>query len=209
MEHLMPFVNILLILLSVGAIFFLIIKSGIHSKKSDDIKRRFLEEEDAANSARKKEIEPELYYTANLTALPPISADDPHQVMRCAARPMIRFPKPMTNLEIKKTYGPSQMDIIAQYEENFSEYLKALTKWAAELKDENHDEALTIVETVISLGGEFRNAYKLAADIYAATGRNLSELASRTEENHFSDPIVKQQILDYISGAPGAPGAQR
>jgi len=201
----MSTINIFLVLVSVAVIVFLAIKSGQHKRKQDEIRRRFLEEEEAANSVRKKNIDVELYYTADLNALPKIPENDPNQIERCAARTMIRFSTPMTNLELKKRYGPAQMDIIAQYEENFSEYLKALTKWAVSLAEEdfnkNQKDALSILETVISLGGEFRDAYKLSADIYAAKNdkSGLENLLNIATENHFKDPSIRQQILDYIN----------
>lgn len=204
MGSFVTFGNIFIVLLSAAAIIFIIVRSSMHSKKQEGIKRRFLEEEEAANAVRKKEIDAELYYTADFDALPPIPADDPNQVMRCSQRKMIRFAEPISNLELKKLYGPAQMDIIAQYEENFSEYLKALTKWAVELAledfEKNQEDVLSILETVISLGGEFRDTYKLAADIYAGTGdvAALDALLIRAEQNHFKDPNIQQQILEYI-----------
>ncbi|MCL2224136.1 MAG: hypothetical protein FWB96_04105 [Defluviitaleaceae bacterium] len=196
--------NIFLILLSAGAILFIIIRYGQNTKKQDDINRRFLEEEEAANAVRKKEIDPSLYYTADLDALPSIPENDPHQVMRCAKRTMIHLPLGTTNLKLKKMYGLAQMDKIAHYEENFNEYLKALIKWAASLMEEekNDTDALSILETVVGLGCEFRNAYKLAADIYAARGdkSGLNNLYGRTRDNHFTDPHIRKQILDYIDG---------
>lgn len=193
-------INIFLWLLLPVAISAFFLLSRRHSKKQEEIKARFFEEEEAANSVRKKDIEPELFYTPDLSVLPPLPPDDPHQIERAAKRTMLRFPQPMTNLELKKNYGLAQMDIIAQYEENFSEYLKALTKWGVATATENPADALTILETVAALGGEFRDTYKTAADIYAARGdsEKLDALFTRAEENYFRDPSIKRQILDYI-----------
>jgi hypothetical protein len=182
------------------AIVILVINSSRHSKKQDDAKQNFLDEEEAANLVRKKEIDPALFYTADLSVLPPSPEGDPHQVERSAKRVMIRFENYISNLELKKMYGLSQMDLIAQYEENFNEYLKALTKWGASVAEENPQDAVKILEHVISLGGEYRDTYKIAADIYTADGdkEKLQALIVSAEKNHFSDPAVRQQILDYI-----------
>jgi CTP:phosphocholine cytidylyltransferase-like protein len=106
----------------------------------------------------------------------------------------------MSNLELKKQYGPSQMDIIAQYEENFSEYLKALTKWAVSLAPENQNDAIVILEAVVALGGEFRDSYKVAADIYMSKNdkQGMENLITNAEKNHFRDPAVRSHILEYI-----------
>ncbi|MCL1883231.1 MAG: hypothetical protein FWF81_05700 [Defluviitaleaceae bacterium] len=197
----MMILNVLPWVLLLGAIAVIIIKGNQHSKMREQMRARFLEEENEANMVRKKEIEPELYFTADLSALPPIPESDPYQVERCAKRIMIRFAEPITNLELKKQYGLQQMDIIAQYEENFNEYLKALTKWAVSISNENRNDAIKILETVIYLGSELRDSYKLSADIYAENRNTekLSELLARAEENHFKDPSIREQVLDYIN----------
>ncbi|MCL1842936.1 MAG: hypothetical protein FWF79_03920 [Defluviitaleaceae bacterium] len=198
----MIYVNILFGILTVAAIILFFVKSSRHTKKQDEINRRFLEEEDAANAVRKKDIEPELYFTADLSVFPQLPEGDPFQVERCAKRTMIRFEKPVSNLELKKEYGPTQMDIIAQYEENFNEYLKSLTKWAKALsEEENNADALSILEKVILLGAEFRDTYKLAADICAAKqdAEGLDTLLELVSENYFRDPAIRTQILEYIN----------
>jgi argininosuccinate lyase len=193
--------NIILVIGSTSAILYLAISGSRHSKKQDEIKRRFLEEEDEANRVRKKEIDPDLFYTADLSALPEIPESDPHQIIRCAKRKMIHFTEPISNLELKKKYGQTQMDIIAQYEENFSEFLKSLTKWAESLMEENQSDALLILETVVAHGGEFRDAYKLSADIYVEKNdkSGMDALLAQTEKNHFKDPSIRRQILEYIN----------
>lgn len=196
MEHL----TLVLLALSGIAIILIAIKNSRHTKRQEEINRRFLEKEEAANAVRKKEIEPNLFYTPVLSGLPQIPIKDPFQIERCAKRTMIHFPEPISNLEIKKQYGIAQMDIIAQYEENFSEYLKALTKWAVSIAEENPEDALSILETVVSLGGEFRDTYRVAADICAAKGNidNLCFLQAQAESNHFKDPSIRSQVLEYI-----------
>jgi argininosuccinate lyase len=79
--------------------------------------------------------------------------------------------------------------------------LKALLKWSASLTEQNTADALIVLETVIMLGGEFRDAYKLAADIYAAENstKKLKSLQTIATENYFKDPSVRQHILDYIN----------
>jgi len=180
---------------------FFVIKSSRGTKKQEEINLRFIEAEEAANSVRKKEIPPEMFYVADLALLPPVPEDDPYKVERCANRKMIRFATPVTNLELKQKYGLAQMDNIALYEENFHEYLKALTIWAAALTDENQDDAaLSILEHAILLGSEFRNTYKLAADVCVRfnDADGLTFLREKVEDNYFKDPTVRQHVLEYV-----------
>jgi len=187
-----------------GSVFLMVviaIKSSSHKKKQAEIRENFLAREEKANAVRRKDIDPNLFFEADLSAFPEIIGDDPFQVLRCSKRVMIRFENPITNLELKELYGLSQMDLIAQYEENFNAYLKSLTKWAASLVEKNSSDALKILEYVISHGGEFRDSYKIAADIYANNGEQekLDALLDSAVENHFNDPSIRQQIIDYIN----------
>ncbi|MCL2388566.1 MAG: hypothetical protein FWC89_13625 [Defluviitaleaceae bacterium] len=197
----MVYVSVILLALSVTLIVAVLMNGRSHRRKQEEMNRRFLEEEEAANAVRKKDIDADLYYTANLSALPQLPNPDPHQVERCANRTMIRFAEPISNLELKKQYGLAQMDVIAQYEENFTEYLKSLTKWAMDIAENQQEDALKIVEEVVTLGGEFRDTYRLAADIYVAKNDHdgLNTLLINATENHFKDPAIRRQVLDYIS----------
>ena len=195
-------INIVLLLSTIVLIIVIAVMSRKHGKQQDDINRRFLEAEEAANSVRKRELDPELFYTADLAGLPPVPENDPHKVLRASKRTMIRFNSPVSNLDLKKRYGPSQMDSIALFEENFNDYLKALTEWAASLAEEDKaGDALLVLKQAIVLGSEFRNTYKLAADIYAARRdtKSLDALLQYAEENYFRDPAVQNHVIEYIS----------
>jgi len=190
-----------LIILTVLVIVFLIYKTRAHTKKQNAVNQRFLDAEDAANAVRKKDIEPELFYTASLMAFPPLPESDPHHVVRCARRTMIRFPRPMTNLELKQQYGPAQMENIVMYEDNFHSYLKAITAWAGDLVEvEDFAGAKLILDEAIALGSEFRNTYKLAADIYVRNRDEvgLQNLRFKVADNHFKDPAIRQHVVEYI-----------
>ncbi|MCL2500088.1 MAG: hypothetical protein FWE90_07085 [Defluviitaleaceae bacterium] len=183
------------------AIFFVAIQSARMKRKQFKLTQRFLQEEDAANSVRKQPLDPELFFTADLKELPPLPEGDPHKVERAANRKMIRFDKPMSNIELKKRYGRLQLEYLAHYEENFNDYLRCLTKWAeALIKEENPADALRILHYAIALGSEFRNTYKFAADIYAEAkdAENLEELLSKVVFHSFRDPATANHIITYV-----------
>lgn len=177
-----------------------------HSKGTKKVLRQFLDEEQEANTVRRKEIEPELFFEADLNGLPGLPEGDPHRVMRCARRKMIRFNMPMSNLELKKKYGPSQIETIVQYEENYNEYLRALVSWGTALVKENKtDDAVVVLKAVISLGVEIRGPYKLLADVYAVRrdARGFDELKEWVNTNHFRDQTVKNHIIEYVNQQAG------
>jgi hypothetical protein len=190
-----------LLVLLFWAILFIAIQSKRAQKKKDEINRRFLEDDENANAVRKRPLEAELFYTAQLDRLPSLPEGDPHNVKRAAKRKMIHFPQPMTNLELKNRYGRVQLELLAHYEENYDDYLRSLTKWAEALATENNTpDAIRILEHTITLGSEFRNSYKQLADIYynEKNTKKIDELLSAVSSKPFRDPATANHIIDYI-----------
>jgi len=183
------------------AIAFITIKSRRSRRKQLEVLNQFLEEEDEANAARRRPIQEELFYKPQLDQLPPLPDDDPHKITRAANRKMIHFPKPMTNAELKARYGRVQLEQLAQYEENYEDYLRALTKWATQLvKDNQTADAKRILEQTVALSSEFRNSYKLLADIYAdeRSHQKLDELLAAAQAKVFKDPTTGLHVVGYI-----------
>ena len=201
MRETMNWINIVLLFSSIILIVVVALVTKRHGKLQDTKNRRFLEEEQEANMARKREIEPELFFYANLEKLPYVPDSDPHRVLRTSRRTMIRFDRPESNVDLKKRYGVAQLDSITQFEENFHDFLKSLGEWAQALYDEgNADGALQVLEYAIELGSEFRGTYRLAADIYAV-GRDvyaLERLLQMATDNYFKDPAMLEHVLSYI-----------
>ena len=176
-------------------------RSNKRRTKMDD----FLEAEKAANEVRKQEIDPALLYTPDLTLLPVAGSTGAlyQKIVQYAAQPMIRFPKKMSNLELKQQYGRAQIEVIAFYEENFQRYLSALIKWAEALADSGQKaDAIRILEHTVELGSEYRKSYLLLADWYADT-ENAAEkseaLLSAAQACEFADEAVKQSIIKHLN----------
>jgi hypothetical protein len=194
-------VTIILFVVLFWAIFFVAIQSARAKRKRDKITQQFLLEDDKANTVRKRPLDAELFFTADLSKLPPLPEGDPHKVERAVNRKMIRFTKHFSNVELKQRYGRLQLEFIAHYEENFSDYLRALTNWAESLiLAENPHDALRILEHAINLGSEFRKTYKYAADLYAnqKNAEKLEELLSKVVFHTFRDPATANHIIEYV-----------
>ena len=193
--------NIALLVASIVLIFAVAFMTKRHGRLQDAKNLRFLEDEQAANMARKREIDPELFFHANLENLPPVPENDPHRVLRTSKRTMIRFEVPESNVDLKKKYGVAQLDSITLYEENFHDFLKSLGDWAQNLhRAGNVDGALQVLTYAINLGSEFRGTYRLAADIYAyeRDAHALEQLLQTAQDNYFRDPAMQEHVLSYI-----------
>jgi len=197
--------NVILIFGLVG-ILFLVFRNGFKNRYK--LSNKFLEDEMAANTARRREVEPEFYYVPDIDALPvnenaegDILKKQSHAIS-CASKTMLHFPKKMSNLELKKAYGVANLEIITGLEENYGRYISALLAWAEALlkEDAESTSAITILENTVQLGSEFRKSYLLLADYY---GKNhsihgLDHLLERVTEQ-FEDEGIKRQLLQYIA----------
>ena len=167
---------------------------------------KFLEEESKANSARRREVEPEFFYTPRLDFLPLRDNAEgeiekrQNQVRKCAESTMVHFPKKMTNLELKTAYGVANLEKVTGYEENYNRYILSLVEWAeALLKNGDTEDAVRILEKAVELGSEFRKTYLHLADYYTgqsnADGLNyLLDKAALV----FTDEGIKRQLMQYI-----------
>ena len=163
----------------------------------------FIEAEREANKTRKKEIDPEYYFTPKLSALPIYNdgSKQEEKALRLAKREMIHFPSRTTNTDLKKKYGPMQLEIITQCEESFNDFISALITLAEfHIENGRTRDALRILEYTLENGSEFRKSYSLSADIYAADNNaaKLDVLLETAETRGFTDEGVKRWIIRSI-----------
>jgi hypothetical protein len=172
---------------------------------------KMLAQDEAANHVRGQDISEEMFYLADINALPVREYTDeekkrPHpcflwqkKVLNIHQKKMLRFDRPYTNVELKHMFGVANLEFVARYEENFTNYIHTLRHWAeALLAADMQDDARTVLETAISAGSETSQTYTLLADIYAKTNdkRNLESLRNTIIQRDFPG---KQIALDHIN----------
>jgi hypothetical protein len=184
------------------AIIFLAVQSKRAKRKQEKLTQRFLHDEEDANAVQTQPLDDLDFYQPELEKLPAIDENDPHKIKRAAARKMIRFHEPVSNIELKKRYGRLQLENLAHFEENFDSYVRALVKWAQALhKDNKNADARRILEHTLELGSEFRDSYKILADIYKQAGDadKFQGLLAIAKAKNFRDPAIKENVLKHLS----------
>jgi len=213
----------------VGLIFVAILFITNRRFKRRTIKQdKFLEDEMEANTSRRRDVEEEYFFHPNLAILPVNDkaegniAKKQDMVVRLSDKKMVRFPMKLTNTELKKAYGPSNLEIITGYEENYTRYIGALADWALALleTDKTNDKAsdrsehktlevdveanaeanaIRILEYTVELGSEFRKTYTNLADYYRKKGNfdKLDDLMKQVQVS-FNDEGIKQSLVKYI-----------
>lgn len=189
------------LLVIVILIFTLFLRKGF--KGHYNLAERYLEEGREANYARRRDIEPEYFFVPDVSKLP-LSEDSSQAqniVLACSRKKMLRFPEKMTNIALKKAYGVANIELIAEYEENYDQYIKALIDWAETLlEDGENAKATPILEEAINLGSEYRKSYWLLVDLYVQAGdaEKLQALLNLVDQRIFADEAIKRTIITYI-----------
>jgi tetratricopeptide (TPR) repeat protein len=174
---------------------------------------QMLADEEAANLTRLKEISEDFFYTPDLSELPikeyPAGEAEKgnavysrqKKVMDTSEKKMIRFGQNLSNVELKTMFGVSNLEFVARYEENFTNFIHALRHWAEALMAADQiEDAKKVLEAANGAGSEISQTYTLLADIYAAQndGYKLKELLALTEQSPLAQ---KEPVINHIKQA--------
>jgi len=190
------------------AIIFLTVMMNFflaHNKSNRIDYDSLMEEESNANRARRKDIGPEHFVKPDLDKLPFTGfSNEEAEVKKRGSLPMIRFDKNLNNNELKYMFGVANLDEITRMEENFTEFIRAMFKWAEELVSHGvYDNAVIVLNETVRLKSELSKSYTLLADIYKLRNDEaaLKSFAKKiSTENFFRDNIqLKTKVLNHLN----------
>jgi len=153
------------------------IVSGTAKRESREAKKALAEDREA-NFSRSVAVPNEKFFTPNLDYLnikdyPNIQEDIVlsrlfESLERSANKKMIRLSPPMTNFEIKKTYGVVNLDLITTCEGNYYNYIHGLNNFAeALIKREQYDKAEAILKhCIVDAQSNVSKSFKLIMSLY-------------------------------------------
>ena len=178
-----------------------------------------IDADDAANYARHRDIEEDFFYTVNLANLPvaKYSEEDMKKpvpsymwqtkVLAAAEKKMLHFDRQYSNVELKQMFGPANLDDVAKYEENFTNFIHAMRHWAeALLNAYRRDEAQKVLEESVRAGSELSQSYTLLADIYHESGNKagLKELLAMAQASNMPGKNIAVKHIDALMKGAGA-----
>lgn len=181
---------------------FIIVRTG---KKQKNKKEKLMEDEREANFSRVQIIPEQMTYIPDLSKLPVKEylgeeASDKialvqARALKAAELPMLRLDPPMTNIDIKRSFGATNLDIITTREENYEQYTRALSNWAAELMAiDNYKDAKDILNICVNMNPMFFLPYSLLCDIYEKTGSKEDFISLRDKVSN-TDIIRNNETL--------------
>ena len=67
----------------------------------------------------------------------------------------------ISNTDLKKSYGPANLELLSIYDQNYSRYIRTLQLMAECIYEEYPDKAAAILEYCISIGTDISGTYYL------------------------------------------------
>lgn len=162
-------------------ILILVLNHNIRKNKNKDEKsvKSYLAREDHANSTRRKDLSNLPYIEVPLNTLPlDITLNDEKkqlQISNYIKEILFLSEKQMLNLigisntELKEAYGPSNLELLTVYDQNYSRYIRNLHLLAECIYEEYPDKAVAVWEYCLSIGTDISGTYALLGKHYADT----------------------------------------
>ena len=153
----------------------LLLMYEIHKARNREAQKyqSFLDEEAKANATRRQSLEDLQYITIPFETLPTDILTDDERVKEyletlhiLSETKIVNFTG-LSNTELKLKYGAPNIDILSQYDANYTSLVRTLNDWAHLLYQNGYvSEARTILEFAISTNTDISTTYNLLAQIY-------------------------------------------
>lgn len=179
-------------------------KTRIVSREEDRKRKEFWELETKANFTRKKDISQLNYITIDLNALPidknttdPLINEYQDKVIALSQEKILNL-NPMTNTQLKLTYGSANLDLLTSYENNYTSLIRTLYIWANYLVKLNKTEdAIKVLEYGLLLNTDISEHFILLGKLYKENNNTIKfeKLINKAEE---LDSLLKNKIINNL-----------
>jgi hypothetical protein len=156
-------------------------KSGKRSKQSNEA---FWQNEKSSNLTNRKDITNLDFITISPEQLPMKDHEDQtinsyrDTILTLADKKIVNLTG-FTNTELKFKYGAANINILAEYDSNYTVLVSILHKWAERLHTQGFTgEAISVLQYAITCSTDVTKSYKLLAQIYkdSQTPEKINEL---------------------------------
>lgn len=172
----------------------------IAQKQQDD----FWNKELAANSVRKKSLDSLHYITVELETLPLFHKNNKNfikyeeEIEKLAQKKIVNL-SGITNTDLKLEYGTANINILSEYDQNYTDLVRLLYQWGSALSSQGYiKEAIRVLEFGIECGTDVMGHYKLLCSLYRQenTPDKIQDLIVSASN---IQTITKKSILRYLS----------
>lgn len=149
----------------------------LQKKRKAHLEESFWERERRANSTRRKPIDGLNYITIPLEAFPTHILQQDQVVSECISTLEALTSQKILNLtgfsntDLKLEYGTANINVLSEYDQNYTLLVRTLQKWADVLIETGYmEEASVLMEFAISTGTDVSRTYYELAKYYASQG---------------------------------------
>lgn len=169
-------------------------------------KERFLDREHEANFTRRQSLDGLHYITFSPNVIPVIEINDSRlEKLRSSLHALsgagiVRLCD-YTNTELKKMYGPANLNTLSEYDNNFTTLVRLLHQYALRLNELNQqDAAIQVLQYAISIESDMGSTYKLLADLYCKTGQ-AAMIRELIEASPKINALYRENTVIYLQQA--------
>lgn len=166
----------MLITIGVVLIFAIWLRYEIakNGRKSSSQSETFWDTETKSNFVRKKDISNLDYISVSLDVLPFAPNPDEEinhiqeEIKKLSSKKILNL-SGKTNTEIKLTYGTANLNVLAEYDQNYMLLIRNLNKWGSLLYQRGErKDALKVLQYALECGTDISESFTLLANIYVS-----------------------------------------
>lgn len=184
-------------------VVWLTVKIKMSDRKVKQSKEAFLENEVNANLTRKQSLDDLDYITIPLNKLPFYENDckeiiSAQESIKTLSEKKIVNLTGISNTDLKLKYGAANLELLMEYDRNFTDLSRSLYSWAYELYNADKiNDAKTVLEFAVQCKSDISKIYTLLATIYKETGESskIDNLISSAEE---LNSLMKNSIIKSL-----------
>lgn len=175
-------------------------KSSHNAEKN---KTNLLELEREANSTRRKSIDNLDYIIFSEKSIPINEINDnelkkiQEKLLNFADKKILNL-SGISNIELKKTYGPANLPTLTEYDNNFLELVRTLHEYAVALNNLNfQDDAIKVLEYSVDIETDMGSSYKLLGDLYYSKN-DISSIKNLLEKTDKVNNLSRNSVISYL-----------
>ena len=181
--------------------WFYMKRSGTKMKKDEE---QFWDKELRANSTRKQPLTDLEFITVPYDTLP-ITGEIGNQVIMECEESIRRLKDArivnlngISNTDLKLKYGVANLPVLSEYDQNYTDLIRALADWGEELqKNGRTQDAVKVLEFGISCHTDIKKNYLILADIYEEE-KNYDAIDRLIESAEQLTSLTKNGILTEL-----------
>lgn len=175
------------------------------NKKAAEAEANFWEKEKNANFVRKKPLDnlsyvhiPEAFFDFPYNTQDGQTEDALSMLKHLSSQKIVNLTG-ISNTDLKLKYGTANITVLTEYDQNYTQLVRALQKLADSLHQNGQDEAAReILEFSVCTGTDISGTYYLLADLYVKSGQAERIKELKEAAGKLNSPMVSS-ILRTLS----------